>query len=84
MTDRIVLYCIVLYIINLIFPCLLIYAVSFLGFFLPVCKRDIINYLYKILDCYCNAMIMIMSICDTGTIYSGTDQSNKYRMKTSA
>jgi len=31
------------YIINLIFPCLLIYAVSFLGFFLPVESGEKVN-----------------------------------------
>ena len=31
------------YIINLIFPCLLIYAVSFLGFFLPVDSGEKVN-----------------------------------------
>jgi nicotinic acetylcholine receptor, invertebrate len=31
------------YVINLIFPCLLIYAVSFLGFFLPVESGEKIN-----------------------------------------
>jgi len=31
------------YVINLIFPCLLIYAVSFLGFFLPVESGEKVN-----------------------------------------
>jgi len=31
------------YVVNLIFPCLLIYAVSFLGFFLPSESGDKIN-----------------------------------------
>ena len=31
------------YIVNLIFPCLLIYAVSFLGFFLPVESGEKVN-----------------------------------------
>ena len=31
------------YVVNLIFPCLLIYAVSFLGFFLPTDSGDKVN-----------------------------------------
>jgi len=31
------------YVVNLIFPCLLIYAVSFLGFFLPTESGDKVN-----------------------------------------
>ncbi len=39
------------YVINFIFPCLLIYAVSFLGFFLPVESGEKVNLEITILRC---------------------------------
>ena len=47
------------YIINLIFPCLLIYAVSFLGFFLPVESGEKVNLEITILLGPCSITILL-------------------------